>query len=316
MASYPNSPERLPRTAVACASRSSANRDAARERRPVGSVVCDVVKVWVNGALRDERDASVAIFDHGLTVGDGVFEAVKVIGGVPFALTRHLDRLRRSAVGLGLGEPDLRVIRAGVAEVIDAAGNSTRARLRITVTGGLSPLGSERGGGPLTIVVALGELRQVEPVADVVTVPWVRNERGALSGLKTTSYAENVRAFAYARERGASEAIFANTAGNLCEGAGTNVFLAAQGRLVTPPLSAGCLAGVTRALVLEWCGADEWDVPLSALAEADEAFLTSTTRNVQPIRAVDGRALPAAPGPLTRKAAAVFTERAAENPDP
>ncbi len=274
------------------------------------------MKVWVNGALRDEREASVAIFDHGLTVGDGVFEAVKVIDGVPFALTRHLDRLRRSAYGLGLGEPDLGAVRAGVAEVLDSAGEAARVRLRITVTGGFSPLGSERGGGPLTIVVALGGLRQAEPVTDVATAPWVRNERGALSGLKTTSYAENVRALAFARERGASEAIFANTAGNLCEGAGTNVFLAAQGCLVTPPLSAGCLAGVTRGLVLEWCGADERDVPLGALAEADEAFLTSTTRDVQPIRAVDGRAFPAAPGPLTRKAAAVFTERAAENPDP
>lgn len=274
------------------------------------------MKVWVNGELHDQRDAQVAIFDHGLTVGDGVFEAIKVTSGVPFALSRHLQRLHRSAVGLGLGAPDIDAIRAGAGEVIKASGSPARARLRITVTGGLSPLSSERGGGPLTVVIALGDLRSADPVADVVTVPWVRNERGALSGLKTTSYAENVRALAYARERGASEAVFANTVGNLCEGTGTNVFIAVQGRLVTPPLSAGCLAGVTRGLVLEWCGVEEEDVPLGALAEADEAFLTSTSRDVQPIRSVDGKVLAAAPGPLSRKAAQVFAERAAENPDP
>ena len=204
------------------------------------------MKVWVNGELQDARDARVAIFDHGLTVGDGVFEAIKVTGGVPFALTRHLQRLRHSALGLGLGEPELDAIRSGVTEVIESAGRPARARIRITVTGGHSPLSSERGGGPLTAVVALEELGPAVPVGDVVVVPWARNEHGALTGLKTISYAENVRALAYARERGALEAIFGNTAGNLCEGTGTNVFLVIGGHLVTPPLSAGCLAGVTR----------------------------------------------------------------------
>ncbi len=274
------------------------------------------MKVWVNGELRDEHDARVAIFDHGLTVGDGVFEAIKVTGGVPFALTRHLKRLRRSAVGLGLGEPDLDSIRSGVAAVIESAGRPVRARIRITVTGGHSPLSSERGAGPLTAVVAVAALGPTAAVGDVVIVPWARNEHGALTGLKTTSYAENVRALAYARERGALEAIFGNTAGNLCEGAGTNVFLVTGGQLVTPPLSAGCLAGVTRALVLEWCHVEERDVPLGALAEADEAFLTSTMRDVQAIRSVDGEPLPAAPGPVTTKVAEVFTQHVAENTDP
>ena len=102
----------------------------------------------------------------------------------------------------------------------------------------------------------------------MVIFPWPRNERGALAGVKTTSYAENVVALSYARQQGAAEAIFGNLAGNLCEGSGTNVFVVAGGRLVTPPLSAGCLAGVTRGLVIEWAGAVEEDLPLSALAEA------------------------------------------------
>lgn len=272
-------------------------------------------KVWLNGALRDGADARIAVADHGLVVGDGVFEALKVRGGVPFALSRHLQRLRRSALGLGLGDIDLEAIRRGSLEVCAAAGPGL-GRLRITVTGGISPLGSDRGGGPLTTVIALDELEEPSPVADVAMAPWRRNEHGALTGLKTTSYAENVRALAYAKERGASEAVFANTAGNLCEGTGTNVFVVTGGRLRTPPLSAGCLAGITRALVLEWHGGEEADLPAEALAKADEAFLTSTGRDVQPIRAVDGRELPLAPGPVTRKAAEVFAQRSAENPDP
>jgi branched-chain amino acid aminotransferase len=168
----------------------------------------------------------------------------------------------------------------------------------------------------LTTVIMLGELAEGAPSCDVVTFPWPRNERGALAGVKTISYAENVYALDYARQRGAGEAIFGNLAGNLCEGSGTNVFVVVGGRLVTPPLSAGCLAGVTRGLLIEWAGAEEEDVPLSALAGAGEAFLTGTSRDVQPIRMVDGFALPAQPGPVTRKAADIFAERSAESPDP
>jgi branched-chain amino acid aminotransferase len=274
------------------------------------------VTVWINGSLFPDDEARISIFDHGLVVGDGVFETVKVADGVPFALTRHLARLARSAAGLGLTEPDLDQIRAGALAVVDGSEPTALARMRITVTGGIAPLGSERAGSPLTAIVALGAMKAPAAFCDVTTVPWPRNEHGALSGLKTTSYGENVRALAYAAEHGGSEAIFPNTAGNLCEGTGSNVFVVSGGQLLTPPLSAGCLAGVTRALVIEWSGAVEQELPLSALAEADEAFLTGTTRDVQPIRYVDGRPLPAAPGAVTSKAVEVFAMRAAESSDP
>jgi branched-subunit amino acid aminotransferase/4-amino-4-deoxychorismate lyase len=274
------------------------------------------VTVWINGALVEDADARISVFDHGLTVGDGVFETVKVVAGVPFALTRHLERLRRSAAGLGLPEPDLGRLRAGVRHLLAAAGQPGRARLRITVTGGESPLGSARGGAGPTVLAALGDWPDTGATCDVVTAPWPRNEHGALAGLKTTSYAENVLALGYAKDRGGSEAIFANTAGNLCEGTGTNVFVVSGGRLLTPPLSAGCLAGVTRGLVIEWVGAEEADMALDALGAADEAFLTGTSRDVQPVRAVNGVPLPAAPGPVTRRAAEVFAARSAAQPDP
>jgi len=274
------------------------------------------VPVWINGELLPDSEARISVFDHGFVVGDGVFETVKVASGQVFALSRHLARLSASATGLGLTAPDLDHIRAGVAAVVDASPPMTLARLRITVTAGAGPLGSERGNSPLTAVIALAEQRPPADFADVAVVPWTRNEHGAATGLKTTSYAENVRALAFSAAQGAAEAIFANTAGNLCEGTGTNIFVVTGGRLVTPPLSAGCLAGVTRALVIEWAGVAEEDVPIGALAAADEAFLTGTTRDVQPIRKVNGYLLASAPGPVTRKVADVFGMRAAESPDP
>jgi branched-chain amino acid aminotransferase len=274
------------------------------------------MSVWINGSMVPEEEARISVFDHGLVVGDGVFETVKVVAGTPFALSRHLARLRASALALGLPEHDSDQLRAAAAAVIDASPRFALARLRITVTGGVAPLGSERAGSPLTMIVALAEQRPHSAAADVAVVPWSRNEHGAMAGIKTTSYAENVRALAYASERGCNEAIFANTANNLCEGTGSNVFVVLGGRLITPPLAAGCLAGVTRALVIEWAGAVEEDLPVAVLAEANEAFLTSTTRDVQPIQRVNESRLAEAPGPVTRKAADIFAMRAAESSDP
>ncbi|MFC9975191.1 aminotransferase class IV [Spirillospora sp. NPDC127200] len=273
-------------------------------------------KVWVNGELLDPEHATVSVFDHGVIVGDGVFETVKATGGEPFALTRHLRRLARSAAGLGLPAPDEDAIAHGVLEVLAAAPRWPLARVRITYTSGVGPLGSDRGRTGGTAVVAAAEQAPFPATGDVTVVPWPRNERGALSGLKTISYADNALALAYAKERGGGEAIFGNLAGDLCEGTGSNVFLVLDGRLVTPTLASGCLAGVTRALVLEWFGAEERDVPLEDLYRAEEAFLTSTTRNVQPIAKVDRTALPAAPGPVTAKAMEVFAARSAELMDP
>jgi branched-chain amino acid aminotransferase len=272
--------------------------------------------VWINGALHAPEDARVSVFDHGILVGDGVFETIKAVRGKAFALTRHLDRLAVSAAGLGLPSPDLDAIRQGTLDVLAGAPAWDLARIRITFTSGMGPLGSDRGSTGPTAIVAVAEQRPFPETGDVSVVPWPRNERGALSGLKTTSYGDNAKALEYAHERGGAEAIFGNLAGNLCEGTGSNVFLVRGGRLITPPLSSGCLAGITRALVLEWMGGEETDIPLSAFSEADEAFLTSTTRDVQAIRAVDGVVFPAAPGPVTRKAIEVFATQGAADLDP
>jgi branched-chain amino acid aminotransferase len=285
----------------------------------VNGTVSGTVKgaVWLNGSIVAPADAHVSVFDHGLTVGDGVFETLKLIDGRPFALGRHLARLQRSAVGLGLDVPlsDAR-LRDAVDEVVAAAGPGA-GRLRITLTGGPAPLGSGRGEAPPTLVIAAGPQEPWQPDTTAVTVPWPRNERSAVAGLKTTSYAENVVALAEARKVDATEAIMPNTAGDLCEGTGTNVFVVLGGRVLTPSLLSGCLAGVTRALVLELLDdADEDDLPMAALADADEVLLTSSTRDVQPLRALDGRPLPGVSGPVAQRATAAVADLQARTLDP
>lgn len=272
--------------------------------------------VWLNGVLLEPDHATVPVFDHGLTVGDGVFETLRTEGGVPFAVTRHLRRLRRSLAGLGFAldrtDDELRSALEQVASSFTAP-----AKLRLTVTAGPGPLGSGRDAGGQTVYVAGALLEAWPTTGAAVTVPWRRNEHSAVAGLKTTSYAENVVALARAKEFDASEALFANTAGELCEGTGSNVFVVHDGVVRTPPLSSGCLAGVTRELLLERVDTEivEEPLPLDALSSAEEVFLTSSTRDVQGLHRVDDRMLDA-PGPQTRRLADAFARLAADDVDP
>lgn len=276
------------------------------------------MRIWLGnaegGALVDEADARVSVLDHGLTVGDGVFETTKVTDGVPFALTRHLRRLGESARTLGLSVPSDALVRQAIAETVAAADVDGVGRLRVTLTGGAGPLGSDRGNASPTLIVACTPAKTWPDETSLCVVPWVRNERSAVAGAKTTSYAENVVALAYAHERGCAEAVFANTRGDLCEGTGSNVFVVVDGQALTPPLSSGCLAGITRELVVEWFGVRETDLPLDVLRTADEVFVTSSTRDVHPVTRIDDRTLPA--GPVTARLREAFVARAALDIDP
>lgn len=283
----------------------------------------DEVVVWSGRQLHAPGDLVVSAIDHGITVGDGVFETCGVEQGRAFALTRHLDRLVRSARGLGLADPDTDLVREGVRAVL--AARPAAGRVRITVTGGLGPLGSDREPGAQTVLVMAGPGGPVES-ARAVRVPWVRNERSAVAGLKTTSYAENVVAVAAAHAAGADEAYLANTRGELCEGTGSNIFVERGGELLTPPLSSGCLAGITRALVLEWAAEEglpvresrDDELPFTVLDEAIDGraplLLASSVRTVAPIVSLDGHAV--AVGPLSRAVVEMYQRRAAGDLDP
>ncbi len=276
--------------------------------------------VWCDGTFVDTADAHVSVFDRGLTVGDGVFETLRTYGGVPFAARRHLDRLERSAASLGLAPLDRAAILEALCAISERNGLG-EARLRVTVTAGVGMPGSSRDTTVPVTLVAATALGTPAPSTSVVVAPWTRNERGALVGIKSLSYAANVRALAFAEAHGASEAIFANTVGDLCEGTGSNTFFVRGGVLVTPALASGCLAGVTRALVLELAHdlgtpVEERAASLDEFLGADEAFLTSTTREVQPIAHIDDRAIASVPGPVTEQLAAAFGRLTASDLDP
>lgn len=276
------------------------------------------VRVWVDGRRLAPDAPAISALDHGVTVGDGAFETCKVVDGRAFALTRHARRLDRSLAGLGLPAADHERVGAGIADVL-SGDPIPFGRLRYSVTAGLGPLGSNRLGSPLTYIVTAGAQPRPPSSIKVVVVPWTRNERSATAGLKTTSYADNVVALAYAAERGAGEAIFANTRGELCEATGSNVFVVRSGTILTPPLASGALAGITRELTLEWAQAAGMDVreealPLAAVTDSDEVFLTSSTRDVLAVHAVDDTVL--RPGPMTAAVAELFRERAAASMDP
>ena len=276
------------------------------------------VRVWVNGERVDPAAPSIAALDHGVTVGDGVFETCKVVDGVPFALERHARRLDRSMAGLGLPPADHAVIDGGIKAVL-AGEPIAFGRLRYSVTGGAGPLGSDRLDSPLTYIVTAGSQPPNPVSAKLVVVPWTRNERSATAGLKTTSYAENVVALAFAKKKGGVEALFANSVGNLCECTGSNVFVVVGGEILTPDLASGPLAGITRQLVIEWCREEGLSVhaeplPMSVLAKAQEVFITSSVKDVLAVHAIDDKAV--APGPVTARAAEIFARLSRERLDP
>ncbi len=295
------------------------------------------IRVWVNGERVDDAP-SMSALDHGVTVGDGVFETAKIVDNKIFAITRHHDRMDRSLRGLGLETLDRGRVQEGIDAVL-ADEPIELGRLRYTVTAGPGPLGSDRLEGAMTYIVSAGAVPVPPLTTSVAVVPWTRNERAATVGLKTTSYAENVVALAAAKKLGGSEAIFANTAGALCEGTGSNIFLVVDGVVLTPSLETGPLAGITRALTIEWLAEAgiqvvEDELPLSLLAEADEAFITSSTRDIQPLDAirvvgsvstlagqlagapVGERTFGDAPGRITAQAQEIFKAISIERFDP
>ena len=276
--------------------------------------------VWVNGRMVEPDHPHLRADDHGVLVGDGVFETLLVVpdgnGVAAFAVRRHLERLRRSARVLRFECPysddDLRGAIDQCLEVAPGAGV-----VRITATSGGGPLGSGRGGGRGSAIVVAGNRPPDYPPGTAVAImPFPRNERGAMAGVKTTSYAENVLALDMARKRGASEAIFADTRGRVSEGTGSNIFWSDGEGLHTPPLDTGCLAGVTRALLLERLDVAETHLAVEDLPGEPEAFLASSTRKVQSIARIDDTELPVVDGPRTAAAAKAMAELIATDIDP
>jgi branched-chain amino acid aminotransferase len=271
------------------------------------------MKLWLDGKLVDEGEARISPFDHGLLVGDGVFETLRWYGGKPFAIDEHLERLEAGALALDLPTPRLEEVKRAAHSVIEANG-LTDARMRITLTSGPGPPGLLRETGSGTVIVTAAALQPWPPTATAIVSRWHRDEQSALAGVKTISLADHVLALSEARTRGVSEALLTNRRGELCEATTANIFCVRNGLIETPALASGCLPGITRDRILRLCarlriGAVETALPHQVLHEVEELFLTSSTREVQPLVAIDGRPVgDGQPGRLTTRLKEAYSE--------
>lgn len=276
------------------------------------------MKVWLDGALVDAERARVSPLDRGFLYGDGLYETLRSYRGKPFLFEAHLDRMEEGARVLGLALPQRKVWRDAVEGLLDA--NHLRdqdARVRLIISRGPAPgdLWPAEPGAPTLLAtaqpVALPAWLTAGGGASAVTS--VQRVLGGRSALKSTSFQAHVLAKGEARRAGAWEALLRNERGEVAEGATSNVFALLDGALVTPPPEAGILPGLTRAVVLRLAQPalclEAREAPLlpQDLAEAREAFLTSSVAEVVPLVRLDGRALgDGHPGPVTRAVLAAY----------
>lgn len=269
------------------------------------------MKAWLgtgdSGSLVDEAVATVSVFDHGYTVGEGLFETMKVVDGRVFLWPWHLERMQASATVIGMMLPSADTLTRAVSAVVSANRLDGIGRLRLTVTCG------NTADAATTVVCTLMNAKQPDQTARIRTMQWPRNERSPLVGLKSTSYQENVLALQRAQRAGCSEALFFNSQGNLSEGSVSNVFVVREGVVVTPRLADGLLPGVTRRLVMTLGDSDleisETAIDRSAIETADEVFITSSLRDIQPVDRIDDRVYRV--GPISIELQRRFAEAAA-----
>jgi len=289
------------------------------------------VLVNIDGVHLQPAEARVSVFDRGFLYGDSVYETLRTYGGHCFRLAAHLARLERSAAGLGISLPlTAAQAAAEIGETIRAAAND-ESTVRVTVTRGEAAIGLDpRAATHATRVVIVRPFVPLDPElrargVDVVVARTLRNAPSALDpGIKSGNFLNNIQAVREANESGAFEAIMFAQGGRIAEATQSNVFLVLEGELVTPHPRAGLLRGITRDLVLELAQSDgipvaERDLVLADLERADELFLTSSLKEVLPVRRVDGRPVGSGcPGPITARLVELYrqeVERFIDCPD-
>ncbi|AIB15500.1 2-keto-4-methylthiobutyrate aminotransferase (plasmid) [Azospirillum argentinense] len=266
--------------------------------------------VWLNGRLLSAEEARIDPADRGFTLGDGLFETIRVAGGTACHLDRHLARLADSAALLGLPLPhDAAALAA--AEALIAAQGCVEGVLRITLTRGTGARGvlPPVDAVPTLLMTLAPAPPPAGPVEAVIARVTRRNEHSPLSRVKSLNYLDSILARQEAATRGAGEALLLNSAGRLAESSVANLFIVRDGRLLTPPVTEGALPGIRRALILERGDASEAPLSVADLLGAGEAFLTNSL-GVRPLLRVDGQIIGAGTvGPVT---AALLKDIAAE----
>ena len=277
----------------------------------------------VNGTITPAEEARVSVLDNGFTYGDSVYEVLRTYGGRPFEPGRHFRRLRRSAARLGFDVPaaDAQLLAQVDALLARAPGGESYIRIIVTRGVGDCSYNFDRVQGPTVVMIQKPlppyPARHYEEGIRVAAVDVRRNHPRALDpAIKSSNLLNNILAVREAQSRGAEEPVLLNQEGFLAEGASTNVFAGRGATLLTPPLSAGILAGITREVVLELVAGlgipcREQPLHVEDLLGADEAFMTSTTREVVPVRQVDESLVAdGRPGPLTLRVMRAFREYA------
>jgi branched-chain amino acid aminotransferase len=273
----------------------------------------------INGEILPLHEARIPVLDNGFLFGDSVYEVLRTYGGRPFESGRHFRRLRASAARLGIDLPITNEELLDRVHALLSRAGDVESYIRIVVTRGVgdSSYDFEAVSGPTVVMIqkelVLPPRRHYEEGIRVAAVDVRRNHPRSLDpAIKSSNLLNNILAVREARARGAEEPLLLNLEGALAEGASTNVFLAQGGELRTPPLGAGILGGITRQVTLELAASlgrpcREEPVTLETLLRADEAFLTSTTREIVPIHQVDDTTLgDGRPGPLTRQVMEAF----------
>ncbi|WP_246472488.1 aminotransferase class IV [Azospirillum tabaci] len=248
--------------------------------------------VWLNGRLLPAEEARIDPADRGFTLGDGLFETIRVSGGTARHLDRHLARLGGSAALLGLPLPRGAAALADAAEALIAAEGRAEGVLRVTLTRGTGARGvlPPADAVPTLLMTLAPAPPPGGPVEAVIARTTRRNEHSPLSRVKSLNYLDSILARQEAATRGAGEALLLNSAGRLAESSVANLFIVRGGRLLTPPVAEGALPGIRRALILEWGDAEEAPVSVDELLGAEEAFLTNSL-GLRPLLRVDGQAI-------------------------
>jgi branched-chain amino acid aminotransferase len=245
----------------------------------------------VDGAISPTGEATVPLRDDGLYRGDGAFEVIRIYGGRLFALGDHLDRLGRSAAAIEL-EFDRAALEREIDALLARLGDAD-GQLRVIVT---------RGGRRIAATEPLPPHAETLRLATVTYCPTV-----ILNGVKSLSYAANMQATRLAKAQGADEAVLVQPDGTVLEPPTSSIFwVSPQGSLRTPALDTGVLESITRDRLIRALDVEEGAWPVADLRAAREAFLASTTREIQAVSAIDGTGLPQAPGPRTREAQEAF----------
>ncbi len=279
------------------------------------------LKIYINGKLYDKEDAKISVYDHGLLYGDGVFEGLRSYGGKVFRLDQHLDRLYESAKAIWLQIPMAKVDLAKAVNDTVAVNGIKDGYVRLVVTRGAGSLGLDpnRTSDPQVIIIAdtitLYPKEFYENGLEIVSVSTIRNHPAALNPrVKSLNYLNNILAKIEGLQAGCVEALMLNHNGQIAECTGDNIFLVSKGDLLTPPVDAGILQGITRDAVIELAKNDGLvvrEIPLTKhdVYIADECFLTGSAAEVIPVVKVDSRPIGnGKPGVITRELSARFHE--------